>query len=156
MLLGFIGGKPIEQPYLIVGQLATFIYFSFFIFIIWGDFLDIKVLNILYANEHDDLYPYPEYESNFSDMSFMDVIKKIPDPDGIEDVFDFDDQENSFFIISDIENQKYICDIYKGNDTPYSEEKMRREQEIDNFYSLIIQNLPHSDTKFCPNSKFDD
>ncbi len=34
LILGWIGGKPVEYPYIIIGQLATFFYFFFFLIII--------------------------------------------------------------------------------------------------------------------------
>lgn len=34
LILGWIGGKPIEDPYLLIGRLATLFYFVFFIFIV--------------------------------------------------------------------------------------------------------------------------
>jgi ubiquinol-cytochrome c reductase cytochrome b subunit len=30
LILGWLGGKPIETPYLILGQIATFLYFAYF------------------------------------------------------------------------------------------------------------------------------
>jgi hypothetical protein len=34
LILGWIGGKPVEYPYIIIGQIATVIYFGFFLVII--------------------------------------------------------------------------------------------------------------------------
>jgi quinol-cytochrome oxidoreductase complex cytochrome b subunit len=34
LILGWIGGKPVEYPYIIIGQIATLIYFIFFLVII--------------------------------------------------------------------------------------------------------------------------
>ena len=35
LLLGWVGGKPVEAPYYVLGQLVTFMYF----FLFWGLFL---------------------------------------------------------------------------------------------------------------------
>ena len=50
----FYGTKPIEAPYLIIGQIATIFYFSFFLIVIIGDRLDFFLLsNFLYTpNPH--------------------------------------------------------------------------------------------------------
>jgi quinol-cytochrome oxidoreductase complex cytochrome b subunit len=34
LILGWIGAKPVEYPYIIIGQIATFCYFFFFLIII--------------------------------------------------------------------------------------------------------------------------
>jgi ubiquinol-cytochrome c reductase cytochrome b subunit len=32
LILGWIGGQPVEEPYFIIGQAATIFYFGFFVF----------------------------------------------------------------------------------------------------------------------------
>jgi len=57
VILGYIGSKPIENPYLIIGRIATIIYFAFFILVTFIERIDhwivvnyIKESNIEAAN----------------------------------------------------------------------------------------------------------
>jgi hypothetical protein len=34
VLLTFIGGRSVQYPYVLIGQISTFLYFSFFIFLV--------------------------------------------------------------------------------------------------------------------------
>jgi ubiquinol-cytochrome c reductase cytochrome b subunit len=34
IILAWIGGQPVEEPYYAIGQIATFYYFFYFIFIL--------------------------------------------------------------------------------------------------------------------------
>ena len=52
VLLGYLGGKPIEQPFLFLGQLCTAGYFSFFIIIVIVERLDYYFLmRFLFENK---------------------------------------------------------------------------------------------------------
>jgi ubiquinol-cytochrome c reductase cytochrome b subunit len=58
LLLGFLGGNPAEMPFIILSQICTFIYFSFFIVLFFFSVLE-KFLNKiffidLYGKEDDD------------------------------------------------------------------------------------------------------
>jgi len=44
IILGFIGGKPVEDPFVMVGRFATVFYFSFFILISLADKIDVSLL----------------------------------------------------------------------------------------------------------------
>ena len=47
ILLGYLGSKPIEQPYLFIAQYATIAYFSFFILLIITEIMDKKFIKTL-------------------------------------------------------------------------------------------------------------
>jgi len=45
LLLTWIGSQPVEDPYIIIGQISTLIYFVYFIILIpLSDFIDRKTL----------------------------------------------------------------------------------------------------------------
>lgn len=61
LILGWIGAKPVEMPYILIGQISTFFYFFTFIFLIpFFNYLDnVIVQNML---PYDELYPEGEEE----------------------------------------------------------------------------------------------
>lgn len=49
ILLGYIGGKPIENPYLIIGQILTLVYFLFFPLTLILEQTDYLIMKTLFA-----------------------------------------------------------------------------------------------------------
>ena len=54
LLLGWIGGQPVEDPYVFVGQIATIFYFSYFIIIIpLVGYIENTLVKLYYLNYVD-------------------------------------------------------------------------------------------------------
>lgn len=47
ILLGFLGGKPIESPFLELSQIISLCYFSFFIIIVIIENIDLFIIRLL-------------------------------------------------------------------------------------------------------------
>jgi ubiquinol-cytochrome c reductase cytochrome b subunit len=48
LILGWIGGQPVSQPYLFIGQLATVFYFLLFLFFACSSIVEQYVLRFFY------------------------------------------------------------------------------------------------------------
>jgi ubiquinol-cytochrome c reductase cytochrome b subunit len=48
LILGWIGGQPVSQPYFFIGQVATFLYFSFFVFFACSSIVEQYILKFYY------------------------------------------------------------------------------------------------------------
>jgi quinol-cytochrome oxidoreductase complex cytochrome b subunit len=70
IILGWIGGKPVEDPYILIGQLSTIFYFSYFIILtpVVGYIENILVKVYFYNQKNNNL------ESTYSNYSNKDYI----------------------------------------------------------------------------------
>ena len=70
IILGWIGGKPVEEPYILTGQLATIFYFSYFVILtpLVGYIENILVKVYFYNQKENNL------ESTYSNYSNKDYI----------------------------------------------------------------------------------
>ena len=70
VLLGWIGGKPVEEPFILVGQLATIFYFSYFVILtpLVGYIENILVKVYFYSQKENKL------DSSYSNYSNKDYI----------------------------------------------------------------------------------
>ena len=66
ILLGWIGAKPIEAPYLFIGQLCTGLYFSFFFLVMFVEKLDFYLLEWSIKRIYDQrlLYDFTRLGNN--------------------------------------------------------------------------------------------
>jgi len=64
ILLGIIGGKPIDYPYLIFGRLFTFFYFYYFFVLLYNYFLNYYFNNFYF-------YYYHNFKSNIFHIFFI-------------------------------------------------------------------------------------
>lgn len=67
LLLGWLGGKPVEEPYILIGQIATIFYFSYFVILtpLIG-YIENILVKVYFYNQKDSKLEssYPNFRNN--------------------------------------------------------------------------------------------
>lgn len=142
ILLGYLGAKPIEEPYLTIAKYATMFYFIFFILAICAETYDVLFINYCFKNKltikEKSLIAFASFLAIFGLSVILSAIiqtnKQQPVVMEVADWKDFDDY-NKWRQEKLADERKFFRESYLGTNQsnytiPESEKKLARGAAI--------------------------